>query len=83
MGCSQKRVRFTHLQKSAHYIRFKNGNANLDVQFTLYVCTDFIISPYFVEWLISDSRATLAPLLLKVSLPHLIVILLHGPVMLS
>ena len=63
--------------------RFKNGNANLNVQFTLYVRTDFIISPSFDEWLISHSRATLAPLLLKVSLPHLIVILLHGPVMLS
>ncbi len=41
----------------------KSGNANLNVQFTLYVRTDFIISPYFNEWLISHSRATLAPLL--------------------
>ena len=71
------------LQKSVHFVHFKNGNANLNVQFTLYVRTDFIISPYFDEWLISHSRATLAPLLLKVSLPHLIVILGHGPVMLS
>ena len=71
------------LQKSVHFVHFKNGNVNLNVQFTLYVRTDFIISPSFDEWSISHSRATLAPLLLKVSLPHLIVILLHGPVMLS
>ena len=27
LGCSQKRVRFTHLQKSVHFVHFKNGNA--------------------------------------------------------